>query len=75
MPSQSIIQWRVQFPGQRLTKATLELESRVADPRHLDADPDLAFHFDADPDLTTHFSKIWTLSNQRCGTGTGTVTF
>jgi len=30
-------------------KKTLAL-SHVADPHHLDADPDPAFHFDADPD-------------------------
>jgi hypothetical protein len=28
------------------------LRGSVADPHHVDADPDPAFHFDADPDLT-----------------------
>ncbi len=27
----------------------------VADPQHVDADPDSACHFDADPDPTFHF--------------------
>jgi hypothetical protein len=27
----------------------------VADPHHLDADPDSTFHFDADPDPACHF--------------------
>ncbi len=36
-------------------------ESSVADPYHLDVDPDPAFQFHADPDLTTHFFQIWTL--------------
>ncbi len=28
----------------------------VADPHHIDADPDPAFHFDADPDPAFHFN-------------------
>jgi hypothetical protein len=65
IPSQSIIQRQVK----RQQRPTLELESRVADPHHLDADPDLAFHFDADPnpDPTTHFYQILTL---QCSTMT-----
>jgi hypothetical protein len=27
----------------------------IADPHHVDADPDPTFHFDQDPDLTLHF--------------------
>jgi hypothetical protein len=27
----------------------------VADPHHIDADPEPSFHFDSDPDLTFHF--------------------
>ena len=30
-------------------------KSSVADPHHLDADPDPAFHLDADPDPTFQF--------------------
>jgi len=29
----------------------------VADPHHIDADPDPAFHFDADPDPDPAFSQ------------------
>ncbi len=29
-------------------------KTSVADPHHLDLDPDPAFHFDADPDPTFH---------------------
>ncbi len=35
------------FPFLRLTS--------VADPQHVDADPDPSFHYDADPDPTFHF--------------------
>ncbi len=30
--------------------------SKVADPRHLNANPDPAFHFNADPDPAFHFN-------------------
>ncbi len=30
-------------------------QGSVADPHHLDADPDPAFHFDGDPDPAFHF--------------------
>jgi len=39
------------------------LELSVADPHHLDADPDPAFHFDADPDPDPAFSQDVKKSN------------
>jgi hypothetical protein len=33
------------------------LSSSVAEPDHVDANPDSAFHFDADPDLTFRFDE------------------
>ncbi len=33
------------------------VESRVADPHHVDADPDPTYHFDTNPDPTFHFDE------------------
>ncbi len=43
------------------TPAILFLPVRVADPYHLNADPDPPFHFNADPDPAPHIGDLWLL--------------
>jgi hypothetical protein len=40
------------------TPAILFLPVRVADPYHLNADPDPPFHFNADPDPAPHIGDL-----------------
>jgi hypothetical protein len=51
--------WTGRVPNQHLSSSSLRpllyVNSRVAEPHPLNADPDPAFHFNAEPDPAFHF--------------------